>query len=117
MAKFHGIIGFVNYEETGLDRWEEIPSEKLYSGDFTRKSYRSVSTQQSINDNLVMNNQLEILADPYMSQHFPSIKYVRWRGANWKVSSVDDTNYPRIVLNFGEVYNGPTASEIVEDSP
>ena len=117
MAKFHGIVGFVEYAETGLDIYKEIPSEKEYSGDFTRKSYRSVSTQQSINDNLVINNQLEIIADPYMSQHFPSIKYVKWRGTNWKVTSADDTNFPRIVLNLGEVYNGPTATEVIQDSP
>lgn len=118
MAKFHGIVGFVDYVETAPDVFMEVASEKEYSGDFKRKNNRFVSTT-TLNDNLVINNQIEIIATPYINQHFPSIRYVRWKGTNWKVTSVDDSNYPRIVLNLGEVYNGitPETSEDQQDSP
>lgn len=108
MAKFHGMVGFVDYVETAPDVYTEIPYEKEYSGDFIRKSNRSVASTTTTNDNLVINYQISIIADPFMNVHFPSIKYVSSNGTNWKVDSADDTQYPRIILNLGEVYHGIT---------
>ena len=104
MAKFHGIVGFVYYEETKPGVIKEVVNEREYAGDIKRKSNRFVSGQQ-INDNLAINNQIEIIADPYINQHLPSIKYVEWNGTKWKVTSVED-QFPRLVLTLGEVYNG-----------
>ena len=53
----------------------------------------------------MINNQIEIVADPYINQHFPSIRYVMWNGTKWKVTSVED-QFPRLILALGEVYNG-----------
>lgn len=106
MAKFHGLIGFVNYEETAPDVFKEVAIERPYSGDILRKNVRFVVSQQSINDNLVINNQISIIADPYINSHFPSIRYVVWKGAKWKVTSVDDSNPPKLILTLGDVYNG-----------
>ena len=114
MAKFHGIVGFVDYVETAPDVWKEVASEKEYSGDIKRKNNRYVSTT-TLNDNLAINNQIEIIADPYINQHFPSIRYVNWNGCNWKVSSVED-QFPRLILNLGEVYDGITP-KTQSDSP
>ena len=106
MSKFHGNIGFVNYEETAPDVFAEVTEERLYSGDILRKINRSLSMQQSINDNIVLNNQISIIADPYINEHFPSIKYVVWKGAKWKVTSVDASNPPKFILTLGDIYNG-----------
>lgn len=106
MSKFHGNIGFVNYEETAPDVYKEIAVERPYSGDILRKINRSVSVASSINDNIVLNNQISIIADPYINQHFPSIKYVVWKDAKWKVTSVDDSNPPKLILTLGDIYNG-----------
>ena len=105
MAKFHGIVGFVDYVETSPDVWQEVTSEREYSGDLIRKNNRYVAGQ-SINDNLVINNQISIIADPYINQHFPSIRYVTWKDCKWKVTSVDDSKFPRLILTLGDVYNG-----------
>ena len=105
MAKFHGIVGFVDYVETKPDVYKEVTTEREYSGDLKRKNNRYVSTS-TLNDNLAINNQIEIIADPYINQHFPSIRYVHWKGADWKVTSVDDSTPPKIVLTLGDVYNG-----------
>lgn len=106
MAKFHGNIGFVDFEETAPGVYKEVAIERPYSGDILRKNNRFVAQQQSINDNLVINNQISITADPYINSHFPSIRYVVWKGASWKVTSVDDSNPPKMILTLGEVYNG-----------
>ena len=105
MAKFHGIVGFVDYVETSTDIWEEVATEREYSGDLLRKNNQFVSSQQSLNDNLKISNQISIIADPYINQHFPSIRYVVWKGAKWKVTSVED-KFPRLNLTLGDVYNG-----------
>ena len=105
MSKFHGNVGFVDYEEIRPGVYGEVTVERQYSGDVLRKSNRSVAGQ-SINDNVVINNQISLIADPYLNQHFPSIKYIEWKGANWKVTNVDDSNPPRMILTLGEVYNG-----------
>lgn len=104
MAKFHGIVGFVDYEESTPGVWTEVVTEREYAGDLKRKNNRFVSSQH-INDNLAINNQIEIVADPYINQHFPSIRYVIWNGTKWKVTSVED-QFPRLILALGEVYNG-----------
>lgn len=104
--KFHGKIGFVESTEIRPDVWKEIPSEIEKSGDVIRKSNRIVDNA-TISDNIVINNQISIIADPYINQHFPSIRYVKWNGGYWRVTSVDQSNYPRLILSLGEVYNGP----------
>lgn len=106
--KFHGFVGFVDTVETAPDIWEEVPYEKEYSGDLLRKSNRSVVSTTTINDSIAINNQISIIAEPFINTHFPSIKYVKWNGAYWKVESADQTNYPRIILNLGGTYNGKT---------
>ena len=104
MAKFHGFVGFVDYGETSPGVWSEVVTEREYSGDIKRRSSRFANAQQ-VNDNITINNQIEIIADPYINQHFPSIRYVVWNDAKWKVTSVED-QFPRLVLALGEVYNG-----------
>lgn len=106
MAKFYGKVGFVESVETAPSVYKDIPTERVYSGDVTRNNNRLVETMESVNDNLVFNTQIEIIADPYINSHFPSIKYVKWQGACWKVTSVDNLKYPRIIMTLGDIYNG-----------
>lgn len=106
--RFHGKVGFIEQVEVRPDVWKPIPMEREYSGDVIRKSNRSVEVATTINDDIVVNNQISIIAEPYINQHFPSIKYVKWNNGCWKVTSVDQSNYPRLILNLGEVYHGPT---------
>ncbi len=106
MAKFYGQIGVADYVEDGLDIYRETIVEHPMSGDIIHKSNRFVAGQSTINDNLTINMQISIIADPYLNEHFPSIRYVTWKGAKWKVTSVDTSNYPRLILTLGDVENG-----------
>lgn len=107
MDRFHGKIGFAIYEETAPSVWTPTLEEREYSGDILRNNNRFVAAS-TLNDNLVINNQISVIADPYINQHFPSIRYVNWKGYNWKVTSVEE-HYPRLVLTLGDVYNGEQA--------
>ena len=60
---------------------------------------------ETVNDNVVISNQISIIADPFAMSNFHNIKYVEYMGTRWKITSVD-VQYPRLLLTLGGVYNG-----------
>lgn len=106
MAKFYDRIGYAETLETKPGVWEEIITERPYYGDVTR-NYRRLENGESVNDDVVINNTISIVADPYAYQHFLAMRYVRWMGVKWKVTNVE-VQSPRLLLTIGGVYNGPT---------
>lgn len=104
MAKFYGKIGYIQSVESEPGYWEEKPIEREYYGDITRNTSRYQNGGQ-VNDNIVINNILSIVADPYANENFQHIRYVNWMGANWTVTNVE-VQYPRLILTLGGVYNG-----------
>lgn len=108
MERFYDVVGYVVNEETSSGVYSGVTvAEKKYYGDVKRVSRRWEKTE-NLNDDLVVNHNIEIIADAYAYDHFFAIKYVRWKGAYWKVTSVDVLR-PRLVLSLGGVYNGITA--------
>lgn len=108
MAKFYGPVGYGVTTETSPGVWTPGIEERMYSGTVIQNGRRT-SQGLSTNDNLDVSNRISILADPYAMNHFHTIKYVKWYGAYWKVTTVD-VQYPRLILNIGGVYNGETAA-------
>lgn len=104
MAKFYGKIGYSKTEETAPGVWTEVITERYYSGDVLRNTRRWQSGT-SVNDNLEVNNQISIVADPYANENFFSMKYVEWMNSLWKITNVE-VQYPRLLLTIGGVYNG-----------
>lgn len=102
--KFYGIVGFIETTETAPGVWEEAITKRNYYGDVHRNMRRWDSSGNQ-NDNLNINNEISIVADPYAIQNFHAIRYVEWMGTPWKVSSID-VQYPRLILSIGGVYNG-----------
>lgn len=105
MAKFYGKVGFAETVETSPGVWEETITERNHYGDVL-PNIRRLESGQSINDNVVVNNKISIVSDPYASQHFFNIRYVEWMGTKWKVTNAE-VMFPRIMLTIGGVYNGP----------
>lgn len=105
--KFSGSIGFW-YKDKEVKPGVYKPNivEKPYTGDVLRNSRRFQTVENQQNENLVLVNRLSILSDLYMQKNWPSIKYVLWNGTKWKVSSVDTSSYPRVIIELGGVYNG-----------
>ena len=104
MAKTAGFIGYGVETEIKPGVWENGPVEKPFYGDLIRNSKRNTNGE-GLNDNIVINNQISILADPYAREHFHQIIYVRFMGASWKVTDVT-VELPRLILHLGGVYNG-----------
>lgn len=103
MAKFYGAVGFAKTtENNGV--WTETITDHNYTGDIIR-NVRRLEPGESINDNPVVSNTISIIADPFANQNFHAIRYVKWMGASWKVTSVE-VQRPRLLLTIGGIYNG-----------
>ena len=108
MARWYGKVGFIETEETKPGVWGPVVTERFYSGDFTR-NHKRWDNSQGINDDIVMQNEIRLVLDPYAIQNFQSIRYVEYIETLWKVTAVD-VQYPRLVLSIGGVYNGEQVS-------
>ena len=104
MAKFYGAIGFAETVEVRPGVISDKITERNYSGDLIRNTRRLQSGNQ-LNDDIVVSNEISIIADPYANQNFHSMRYVTFMGARWKISNVE-VMYPRLILTLGGVYNG-----------
>lgn len=107
MAKFSGLIGYATgMQETSPGVWDERIFEKKSFGDVLRNN-RKLENGENLHDDLKLNNQISIVADPYAKDHFFSIRYVDWMGAKWKVTNVE-VQLPRLILTIGGIYHGET---------
>lgn len=107
MAKFYGKIGYGITEEVKPGVWVDNIIEKNVIGDLTKNS-RLLEKSDGINDNINISNTISIVADPYITENFHLIKYVKFLGVAWKVK-VAEVQYPRIILTLGGEYNGEQA--------
>lgn len=109
--KFSGEIGFWRGDvETKPGVFTPTIDERHYTGDIIRNSRRFQSAENQQSDNLVITNQISIIADLYMRQRMESIRYAKWMGVYWKVKSVT-VDYPKVTLELGEVYSGDKAEK------
>lgn len=104
MAKFYGVVGYVETRQTSPGVWEPVTTEKKYYGDVVR-SNRRLDSNDRINDDVVVTNKISIVSDAEANQNFHAIRYVTWMGARWKVTDVE-VQSPRLILTLGGVYNG-----------
>lgn len=105
MAKFFGVIGYIDTTEVRPGVWEEqIIAERGYYGDLIRNT-RRLQSSDKVNDDINIANDISILADPFANENFHLMRYVEFMGNRWKISSVE-VAYPRLILTVGGVYNG-----------
>ena len=104
MAKYYGKIGYIETIETEPDIWDNQVVEREYYGEFIRNSSK-FQTSGGVNDNVNASNEISIVADPYATQNFASMRYIEYMGTRWKITNVE-VRYPRLILSVGGVYNG-----------
>ena len=104
MARFFGQVGYeiMTEAEDGCFVPETVVRE--YYGDVERVTRTWEASQNGVNDDLDIRNDISIVADAFAYQHFHQMKWVEWYGAKWKVRSVE-VNRPRLILSIGGVYN------------
>ena len=106
MTRFHGRVGYGHTVETSPGVHVDSIVERSYFGDVIRNA-RNLSQGEQLNQDLSVGNSISIVADPYANEHFFRIRYVEWAGILWTVREVE-VQSPRLILQLGEVYNGPT---------
>jgi hypothetical protein len=109
MARFYDVIGYGASEETPAESgiWVDTITEVAYYGDVIRNT-RALVDGEGLNNDISVGNSISIVADDFANQNFLNIKYVRWAGVYWTVTSVE-VRSPRLILTLGRVYNGPKA--------
>ena len=107
MARYSGVIGYGVPTMVSPGVYDDVITERHYYGDVKQSNSKLRGSGESINDNVVLQNIIEILADQYVLANINQIRYVSWNGIRWKVSGVE-VKRPRLVLTVGEVYDGPT---------
>lgn len=108
MARFFGEVGYAEQVEDPPNSgvWVDKITEFPYSGDVNRNTLQ-VTEGEKVNEDITVGNSISIVADEYAIEHVSKIRYVRWAGGNWTVTSVE-VRPPRLILSLGRVYNGPT---------
>ena len=104
MAKWFGKVGYAVSSEVRPGVWSDELVERDYYGEVTRNS-RRLQSSDHLNDNVIISNEVSIVADPFAYENFHAIRYVEYMGIKWKVTNIE-VQYPRLTLTLGEVYNG-----------
>lgn len=106
MAKWFGKIGYSETAETSPGVWTP-PQDTIreYYGDVVRNNTRWAGNSDSTNDDLTVNTQISIVADPFAINKFYSMKWIEFMGVRWKITNVDPQP-PRLILTLGGEYNG-----------
>lgn len=102
MAKWYGKIGYADHVEVESGIWEEQITTRNYYGDVIRNT-RMLQNSGGVNDNVNINNQISIIADPYASGHIHDMRYAEYLGAKWNITNVD-VQHPRLILSLGGLY-------------
>lgn len=107
MTKFGGKVGFGIAAQGARGVVTDTITERDYKGDVLRSNKNFNESSNGVNDNLKLSNRVSIVADDFAHQNASVIRYVILGGVRWKVSNIE-VAAPRLILNLGEVYNGPT---------
>jgi hypothetical protein len=111
MAKFHGQVGFGESVEGTPGVFADTIVEFPYYGEIIQNR-RILQPGQTLNKDFSVSDSISIVANQYALDHFFAIRYVEWAGERWTVTDVQ-FQLPRLILQLGEVYNGPTVATSV----
>ncbi len=108
--RFSGIVGYATSKEGTPGVWSDDISEKTYRGDVVRNASRLEPPFQvppEVNANVALEVSFSIVADAYAYDNFMDIRYVKWQGQAWTVTSVN-VQRPRLILAIGGPWDGNT---------
>lgn len=106
--RFYGVIGYGIPSEDDYGVVTNRIVEHMHMGEIIKVVTRNEPAQQ-VNSNIRLNNSFSIVKDAFITENFQYIKYIVFNGARWEVSSATvDPDRPRINIEAGQVYNGPS---------
>lgn len=112
MSKACGMIGFAEQIELRPGIYVDNITERRYMFEVLRNTARFQSGDQ-VNDDLTISNRISIIVDSYAKEHAGVARYVQCLGTRWKITAIE-VQFPRLILDLGGVYNGPTPGTTVD---
>lgn len=104
--RFYGNIGFGLQTETAPGVWDDNITERPYFGDVVRTTRRLADGTEVLPE-VSVSNSISVVADAFANENFMDMKYVIWNGERWEINTAV-VQRPRITLELGSVYRGPT---------
>ena len=104
MARFFGNVGYVISTNPSPGVYDQESISREYFGDEIKSGSRWKSGD-AINDDVIITNEISIVADPFAYTNFSAIRWVEWMDNKWKVESIR-IERPRLILSLGGIYNG-----------
>ncbi len=104
MAKFHGMIGYIESEETAPGVHSNNIREHSCNGDILR-NYKRWETGEVVNNGLTIDNRFSIITDEFILGNTHKMRYLKIGDTAWKITSFE-IQRPRIILMVGGVYDG-----------
>lgn len=110
MAKWHGIIGYVESVEDANRPgvWVNKVTEREYFGDIIEHTNRWSAPSDSTIDDLNVDNQISIVSDAFAEENIRFMRYIEFMGSKWKINSFK-VRRPRLIVTMGGLYNGEQA--------
>ena len=105
MSKVSIHVGYETQSEIAPGVWGSTVKEVRYKADLTRDIVRSTS-EDKIHNDIYLNNQFAIVANTFAHQNVQFMRYVKYKGVNWRISSFE-INKPRLTIYVGGVYGEP----------
>lgn len=105
MARFYGEIGFGVTVETKPGIWEDVIEEHMFYGDVLRDDI-NIEQGDNVVPDATFTNQLSIVAAHNALKRRKEIRYIRFEGDLWTISSIE-VRGRRLILGLGGVYTGP----------
>ena len=108
MSKWFGKVGYaLPAHETEPGIWKSGIVEHEYYGDLTTDRRKRQSSGEIV-DNINLADEISIVADPFAYENCSYITYVEIMGTKWRVTEIDPSQRPRLILTIGGVWNGDT---------
>lgn len=104
MTKYAGLVGYVTQMETRPGIWEPVETEKQMRGDVIRLA-NSYESADKVNDDIILNNRISLVGDPFAYSNFTNLKFITYLGAKWKVTGIE-VQRPRLICTLGGIWNG-----------
>ena len=105
MAKVSIWVGYEIQDEIAPGVWGSTTKEVKYKADITRNIVR-MTGEDKVNNDIYLNNQFNIVAGAFATQNTQFMKYVKYNGVNWRISSFD-IQRPKLMIFVGGVYGKP----------
>lgn len=103
MAKFAGLVGYVNQKETAPGVWTNEENPKFMRGDIL-KQVSHIQNDNKVNSDVTLNHRVSLVGDAYAFGNYFNIKWIEVDGYKWEVDSVE-VQRPRLIVTLGGPWN------------